>query len=155
MDVVLNQELMISIPEGFHVMSEEELSKLNHYGQIPNWCVSDPDRHIILSVSWKKSGFASLLLNTVEVAKKMEGEIHRLLSSYGYELKGYITANLGGVSADGFRCSYIAQDVPMIGESLSAKKGKVFYYIHGYLREELQEESLRTLEEIFRTCHWQ
>ncbi len=155
MDVVLNQELMISIPEGFHVMSEEELSRLNHYGQIPNWCVSDPDRHIILSVSWKKSGFASFLLNTAEVAKKMEGEIHRLLSSYGYELKGYITENLGGVSADGFRYSYIAQDVLMIGESLSAKKGKVFYYIHGYLREELQEESLRTLEEIFRTFHWQ
>ncbi|MBQ1467757.1 MAG: hypothetical protein IIZ27_04700 [Solobacterium sp.] len=155
MDEVLNQELMISVPEGFHVMSEEELSKLNHYGQIPNWCVSDPDRHIILSVSWKKSGFASLLLNTAEVAKKMEGEIHRLLASYGYTLKEFISEDIGGISADGFRYSYTAQNVPMIGESLSVKKGKVFYYIHGYLREELQEESLRTLEEIFRTCHWQ
>ncbi len=155
MSEVLNQELYMNIPEGFHVLSEEELSKLNHIDGAPIWCISDPDRHIMMSVSWKKSGFASLLVSSGEIIKKMEADICRAMGSYGYELKWFITEDLGGVQAEGFRYTYTAQNIPMMGETLSVKKGKTFYYIHCYLREELQEESLRTVEEILRTCRWQ
>ena len=67
--VVLNNEMQLSYPDGFHVMSEEELSKMTFYGEAPGWCISDPERHIDLSVSWKKTnGLFAKILNKIVVS---------------------------------------------------------------------------------------
>ena len=52
--VTWNDTLTISCPEGFHVMDEEERSRLNFYGEGECECLSDPDRHIIISIGWAR-----------------------------------------------------------------------------------------------------
>lgn len=41
-------ELNLVIPDGFHRMSDEELKKLNRVGGSgTDFCISDPERHIM------------------------------------------------------------------------------------------------------------
>ena len=128
--VVLNNEMQLSYPDGFHVTSEEELSKMTFYGEAPGWCISDPGRHIDLSVSWKKTnGLFAKILNTREIAK-----------------------NMG--RADGYLYAYEVQGTGMAGESLYLKNRNTFYYIHCYFRDALRDASLPVLDEIFGTVNW-
>ena len=152
--MLLNNELEITLPEGFRDMTPEEMAGLNVYKEAPGVSVKDPDRHIVISAAWKKSGLAALMLSAKEVAKKMESTLRGAMKPYGYVLDSFITENIGKETAEGFRYRYTAQNIRMVGETLSVKKGRTFYYIHCYLREELREESLQTLEEIFQSARW-
>ena len=151
---VLNQELKVTIPDGFHEMSEAEHGNLNLLKEAPDWCISDPDRHILLSVAWKKQSLASMLLSSGDVAENMEKSLRKPMAAYGYKLEGFLEESLDGTTASGFRYSYTAQGIGMTGESFSVKKGKTFYYIHCYLRSEFLEESLPVLKEIFASWKW-
>ena len=151
---LLNEELKLPVPDGFHMMDEAELGKYKTLQAAPSWCITDPERHIIVSVAWKKSGLGALLLTSGEVAKKMEARLRKPMSPYGYRLQGFITETVGGVEAEGFRYSYTAQNIEMTGESFSLKKGKTFYYIHCYYRTERKDESSAVLQSIFHSSEW-
>ena len=151
---VLNQELKVVIPDGFHEMDEAERGKLNLYREAPDWCISDPARHIVLSVAWKRQSLASLLLSSREIADKMEKSIRKPMEPYGYKLEAFLQESFHGTPADGFRYSYTAQGIGMTGESFSVKHGKTFYYIHSYVRSALLEESLSVLRELYNFWEW-
>lgn len=51
----LNNEMNLQYPDGFKIMSEEELRKHKFYEEAPGFCINDPDRHIVLSVSWRQA----------------------------------------------------------------------------------------------------
>ena len=42
----------------------------------------------------------------------------------------------------------------MACEALTLKKGKQFYYLYCYMRQELLEESLQTLQQILGSAAW-
>ena len=49
--MLLNNELEISLPEGFRDMTAEELAGLNVYKEAPGVSVKDPDRHIVITAA--------------------------------------------------------------------------------------------------------
>ncbi len=151
----LNNELVLACPEGFRELTAEELGRYRYYKELPSWCVRDEDRHIMLSVSWVRSfGPFAAITRSEDVAKNMEKKIRKLMAQSDYRLDAFIRRDLGGKNADGFRYEYSAQDTEMTGETFSVRNGRMFYYIYYYARTELQEESGRILDEIFRTAEW-
>lgn len=151
----LNNELDITFPEGFHVMDKEEMEKHKYVGEAPGWCITDPERHIVVSVSWKKiNGLAARLLNTKDIAKRMETGIRAAMSQYGYKFEEFISLKPGGKNADGYRYSYTVQETGMSGQSLCIKNGSTFYYVHCYYRTLLKEESLALLDGIMNSFSW-
>ena len=154
MEAVLNSEWKVTVPEGFRVMDDAERGALNTIGAAPQWGARDPDRHMVISAAWKKSGFASLLLSSQEVAKKMEAAVRGPMQAYGYRLEGFLSEDAGGVKADGYRYTYTADDIGMTGESYSIKKGKNFYYLHTYYRTELAAESAAAVKELIGSSEW-
>ena len=153
-NVALNNNLTVTVPDGFHIMDAAEKKKLRFLGNAPTLCISDPVRHIIVSLSWKKNFLASVMLNPGEIVKQMESKLQQPMSEYGYKLREFFQEDLGGLPAAGFLYSYTAQDVGMTGESLCAKKGTAFYYIHCYLRQESEAESLSALKDFFKSFRW-
>ena len=83
MKLILNDELQLQYPEGFHVLSEEERSKLNT-SETGEWVgLSNPDLHILISLGWKKvNGFALMMLSEKDLAGKMEKEEYHILLSF-------------------------------------------------------------------------
>lgn len=153
---LLNEELLFSYQDGFREMGEEEIAKLSTDGNPPQFAVTDPDRHMIVTVGFKSiPGFSAMMLNEKELAKKMEPQIAKPMKPFGYQLEGFVTEQVGTKTAEGFRYSYTAQDVEMCGESLAAKQDKNLYYIHCYYRNALKEDSLAVLEEMLKNSSWQ
>ena len=98
--------------------------------------------------------FVAMLVGSAEVSRNMEAKVRKPMSKFGYKLEEFITREVGGKTADGYRYTYNVKGTGMIGESLSVKAGSNFYYIHSYFREELRQESLKVLDEIFGNVTW-
>lgn len=153
--VKLNNDLDLSYPDGFHVMTEEELKKHKYFEGAPGFCIEDPERHIILSVSWRQANpFVAMIAGTADIARNMEAKIRKPMKKFDYQTEGFMKRDIGGRTADGFRYTYKVQDIVMCGESLSARNGSNFYYIHSYYRDALREESLAVLDGIFGAAVW-
>ena len=153
-ETILNKELALTVPEGFTLMSKEEMAQnATSYGP-PKWAVKDPDRHMILSVAWKKSLFASLLVSARETAQNVEGRLHKMMEQMGYERRQFVTADIDGLESHGIRYSYDTPSTRMTAQTLVVKKGSTFYYVHCYMRDTLLDESLPVLDEVLKTMRW-
>ncbi len=154
--IILNNEMNLHLPEGFHVLSEEELRQYPAAEETPDWGASNPEQHILTVISWRKrNGFLSALAGLKELSKTMEDRMRKIMQPYGYQLESFVSRRIGGLEAEGFRYDYTAQETAMSAESLIAKKGKNFYYIHSYYHTALKEESLSTLENLFGSAGWE
>ncbi len=153
--VLLNNELNLTYPDSFHVMSKEELSGYNFYSEAPGWCINDPDRHIMVSISWKQvPGLFAKMLKVKDIAKTMEGQMAQVMKAFDYRLDEFISRTPGGKEAEGFRYEYTVQETGMTGVSLAVKVKNTFYYIHIYYRSALRDESIPVMEEILDAAAW-
>ena len=147
--MLLNNKLTIVCPDGFRQLSEAEIEKLNTPWPGSGTCLSDPERHMLLSFGWKKvNGLAAIILSTKDLAKNMEQDIAGMMKEYDFESAGYTERTICGKRAGGFRYSYTAQGVRMTAESLVLKSGKTLYYFHCYARKTSEAGNLAVWEKI-------
>ncbi len=146
-EYVLNDELKISFPEGFHEMDPEKRERLNFLEEGEGSCFTDPDRHILVSIGWKTiNGFASMMLNAEDIAGNTEKAFARAMASSGYCFVEKREKKAG--TLPGFRYEYTAQEIGMTGESYVLKHGKTVYYLHVYVRTQLLKESIEVTDAI-------
>ncbi len=140
--MILNNELKVTFPETFHVMNEEELKKLRFLAKGDGVVLSDPERHIRISVAWKKIGaFSGLVLTSGDVAKCMRRSIRKAMAAYRFRAEEPVRTELGGKRADGLTFEYEAENVQMVSESLVVKNRRTLYYFHFYTRAEEQSRN--------------
>ncbi len=150
--ISINREWKLSYPDGFHIMEDAERRRLNFIGGAGSVCLSDPERHIVVSAGEKQiNGFSALVLSGKDLAKNMEKQINKPMEPYGYHLEGFFTRQVGGKSAEGFRYTYMAQGIDMLGESYVVKNGKQLLYLHLYARDAQRDESLAVWNEMLRS----
>lgn len=153
--MLLNNELNLSYPESFHIMDQEERSRLQFMTKGAGECIADPERHMILSVGWQTLGLMpSLLLKTEDIAKKMCDSIRRSMEPYGYKNEALLSRNLDGSPAQGIRYQYAASEIEMTGESYVVKHKRTLYYFHCYSRTALEEENAGILDGILDSIRW-
>ena len=112
--VILNDELKLAYPEGFHVLSAEEMDRMQFLEKGAGICLSDPERHILISVGWKRPGvLAGLMLNAGDLAKNSEKTIRKAMQNMGYRCRGFEKRQIAGNRAEGFGYEYSAQGVEM------------------------------------------
>ena len=152
--ITLNKELTLTFPDGFHVMDDEERSRLQFFASGAGECLSDPEKHIIVSAAWAFGGLASLLLNASDLAKGAESRISKPMAAYGYVLDGFPERQIGGVRACAYRYHYTVDSIGMNGETWVLKNRRTIYYLHFYYRAALAQESLPVVEEILGSARW-
>ena len=54
MRISIDNKLYMDCPEGFRQLTEEELQKMNLIAGGKGLCISDSERHIVISVTWTK-----------------------------------------------------------------------------------------------------
>ena len=98
--MILNNELKLPVPEGFHVMDEEEVSRLRLLEEGPFAGLSDPERHMMITVGWKRLGsLTALMVNAGDVARHTEKTIHRAMAQMGYHCEGFRERQIAGAGA--------------------------------------------------------
>ena len=151
-----NDKLILSYPDGFHVMDDTEKSDMRFYNGSSGTCLSDPERHILVSIGWNPiKGLSALLIRAEDAAKKMETGIRKPMQQYDYRLIGFVSKEIGNEKAEGFSYEYETQGIPMYGESYVVRHDGVLYYLNCYLRKELANESLEVWNAILSSAEWQ
>ena len=153
--LTINQ-LNLAVPEGFDVLTAEELKNLNPLKEGDGGgAIRNSEKHIVVSAAWKKhGGLVSLLVSQDEGIEALEKQLAKALKPYGYVRDEFKKETVGAKEADAVVYHYEAQSVPMCAESIMVKDGGIYYYIHCYYRSELAEESRKVLEEIFKDSSW-
>ncbi len=147
--LLLNNELLLPCPDGFHPLDEEERAALPQLESGSGAVLSDPARHMLISVGWKQpNGFALLLLTDDEVAKRTEQTVRRAMQRFDYRAEGFLTRTIAGLPAKGFRYGYTAQGVEMCAETCILRRKKTLYYFHCYARAARREESFALWESV-------
>ena len=148
-EVLLNDKYRLQYPDGFHIMDEEESSRLNLLEGGSFIGLTDPGRHMIITVGWRKTGgFLSVMLKTKDLAAKMEKTIGQAMKPLGFRSEGHLDRIIAGNRAEGFSYTYQAQDTAMLGQSCVLKADKTVFYFHLYTREALREENLPVWNKI-------
>lgn len=151
----LNGELEITCPEGFREMDASERAGLQFLEDRPGVCLNDAQRHMIVTVGWKKPNLLlRLLLNGKDIAKGMEANIWKAMRPYGYRLEGYTLRRPGDREAHGVRFTYTAQGVDMYSESCVVKYHDTLYYFNLYTRTERKAENLGVWEQLLNSAVW-
>ena len=72
-NVVLNDMMNLTIPEGFTEITAEEVQKMTLCkGPAPMWNIINRDEHMLITASWFKSGWiVSHLFNAKDMVKSI------------------------------------------------------------------------------------
>lgn len=148
----LEDKLFLEYPEGFHELDEDERKPLTFLEEGPCLCLSDPGKHILISIGWKQlNGFLSMMLKTSEIAGNMAKQIKAGMQPYGCRQLGNVTRTIAGYKAEGIDYEYKAEGIDMLGESLALKLDKDLYYFNLYTRQEFAADSMMEFENILGT----
>ena len=156
----INDSLTLTFPDGFARMSADEKRGMTTLGSGPWEGFRDPERHMIVTVGWKRINlFSALLLSGKDLAKNAEKQVCRSMKPFGYRSAEFSEARIGGASgeperASGFRYAYDAQGVGMRGEACVVKRGRDVIFFHVYYRDALSAESVPVWEKILSSARF-
>ena len=149
MRISIENRLYMDCPEGFRQLTEEELKDMNIAPGGKVMCISDPIRHIVITVAWTQvSGLSSWLLGRREVSWNMSRQIEKKMKKFSYYWLDDVKRTIDGQLARGVDYDYVINGINMTGESLAIKSDENLYYFHMYARKIRREESLKVFNEI-------
>ena len=127
----INGAVEVEVPDGFYVMSAEELRQVYQSDDPNRWGIWDKERHIMMTVIWKAySGLAGLFLSDLKaVCKKNEQLSSKGYAGHGYRCDGFFSLSVDGQPAEGYRFSYRVEDVEQSAETILFRHGKTIYSV--------------------------
>ena len=146
----VNDSLEVSQPEGFRIMSHEELCQAYAFDYDCMWGMRDEERHVILAVFWKVSNkLVSSLASAKLVAEQAEKGLRRRYKKMGYHSDGLFETEVAGRKAWGFRYGHApAGAAEQTCETVVVKDGTCCYTIMYHTRAECAQENRALYEEI-------
>ena len=147
---IINNEVNLTYPDGFDLMGEEELIR---YFRTPadRWGVYNADKHIILSVNWKKAGFKYLFTDAESYIIEVEAFLHRNLLNYqrvtDYKMK------IGKKKAYAIRFEYRVKDAALVQvcDLVAFKYKKHFYSVYYVTRKVNASANLPAFQEVLNS----
>ena len=147
--VVANGEVLISCPEGFMALGEAELDALYLDENHDRVGISDKERHITVCLFWHRSNpILSKLANAKDVCVSTEKRLRNRMSKHGYVFESFFERSVCGQEGQGFRHTYVLQDIEYTSEIIVFKKGNVCYTLYTYARTENMEGCRPVLDGI-------
>lgn len=127
----VNGTVEFEVPDGFSVMSAEELRQAYRNEDPNRWGIRDEERHIIVTVMWKAyTGLLGLFLSDLKaVCKKNEQLSSKGYAGHGYRCGGFFSLSVDGQPAEGYRFSYRVGDVEQSAETILIRQGRTIYSV--------------------------
>ena len=134
--VLINNELNLTLPDGFTRIGEEEVRK-NYSSATENiWGAKNPDAHRSIFVLWKKvNRLLAAIADPGASVKKTESDMKKLLESKSYRLDGFFTKDLKIGEVHGFSYEYKTEDVTQCATTAVLKHKGNIYTVNFYSRK--------------------
>lgn len=154
--MMINNTIRVALPPEFHEMDPEEKKKV-YAGPavIPEWCVRDPERHMLFSASWKQmNGILAMMACSMDGAKGLEKRMRIALRDRNYRPGEYIREELGGKKAFGFTFRYQGKEGELLNQTMMVRNGECIYYLTSQIRTDQENESKAIINEIWQSISW-
>ena len=151
---VINGELTVSFPDGFHEMDATEQKKV-FLGDAPNrWAIWDTQAHIILCITWHVSGkLLSKLASERDVLERTRKQVRKSYKTNPYrEYEGFST-QVCGQRACGFAFDHVIEGVSQGAEIIVFKHGTSCYTVSYFSRKENESANHVVFEGILNSMH--
>lgn len=146
---VINGELKVTYPDNFKEMSQEEIERKTGTAYPDKWVISDEEKHMSISIIWKKSGaILSALANAKDISKANASKLKNTLKNNDYELEESFETEVCGIKTYGLRYSYTAKGKRQQGQAVVLKNKRVCYTISFYIRKENEAELAPVFEQF-------
>lgn len=153
--ILLNNELKVSVPETFHILTQAERESMASMDQPPSWCIKDMNRHLTMAAFWRDaSRIALFFVNEQDVIRQVEQAIAKPLQVYGYHLEEWLTQKIGDRTAAGYRYTYTVNEEHMTACSFVIKGRKTLYYFHVYSWPEMEKENRKIWQDLLEQAVW-
>ncbi len=154
--MMINNEIRIALPAEFHLMDPEEKSRIYAMSAVaPEWCVHDPERHMIFSASWKRmNSILAMMACSMDGAKGLEKRMRIALRDRDYRFGEYISMKLGEKKAFGFTFRCRGKDGELLNRTMMVRDGGCIYYLTSQVRSDRENESKAVMDEIWRSLSW-
>ncbi|MCR5067931.1 MAG: hypothetical protein K6A14_07715 [Erysipelotrichaceae bacterium] len=153
--ILLNGALELTSPDGFRRLNEEEIKKFNFANEMPGCVLQNEERHVIISLAWRKvNALLSKLFSVKELAGRMADYIADADKDYGHKRGDSFAGTVAGEKAAGFNYSYTVEEVGMDARVIITRHRGHFYYMYFYFRSANREESLKLIEQIVSSMQW-
>ena len=148
MQEIINNELKVTVPEGFEVLSAEALNNIYLDNNTTRWGMTDKNRHFTGTVFYHVTNLLlAAIASTKDVANNTRMQLAKKLSTYNYVQGDSFQMKICGQDAHGFNYEYVNHNIPTEGTVVVFKRGKSFYTVYWYSRKENVTES----REVFRS----
>ena len=158
-NVVLNEKMNLTIPEGFTEITAEEVKEMTLCkGPAPLWNIINKDEHMLITASWFKSGWIiSHLFNAKDMTKSILNKYKSGMkekSRFGGTYSEITETTLDGNKAYTYSCKYRAMTregelVDMIRETVVVKIKDVFYIFQSVCRDATKVQGIRSFHEVY------
>ncbi|MBQ6383147.1 MAG: hypothetical protein IJJ42_06095 [Clostridia bacterium] len=153
---MINNTIRVVLAPEFHEMDPEEKKKV-YAGSavIPEWCVRDPERHMLFSASWKQmNGILAMMACSMDGAKGLEKRMRMALRDRNYRPGEYIREELGGKKVFGFTFRYQGKEGELLSRTVMVRDGGCIYYLTSQIRAEDEKEAEAVMDEIWGSLSW-
>ena len=152
----INDEIRITLPEEFHLMDPEEKKRIYAMSAVtPEWSARDAQRHMLISVSWKRTNavLASMACS-MDGAKGYEKRVRVVLRERNYRFGEYLKEELGEKTAFGFTFRYQGNEGELLNRTMMVRSGGCIYYLTSQIRADGEDESKAVMDGIWRSISW-
>jgi hypothetical protein len=152
----INGTFTLQIPDGFEVLTEEDLRKMYRNAGDPfQWGVRDTANHVIITALWKQyPALLSWALDLKAVVKKNEQLTGQAHAAYGYRFLEFFSMQAGDEEAEGYRFCYDKEGVTQACSNFLVKEGRTIYAFICVGREENMATDRETFRRIMETLKY-
>ena len=145
----INHDLNLMVPDGYRVMSAEEMKAMFLDDNPNRWAMRNEAMHHTVAVFYHKSNpFLSMLADAKSIAESTELRLAEGLLSHQYRKGESFPLTVCGQKAYGFTYRYINHDVPTDGTVIVFKHGNICYTVYGYSAQEYTDANRPVFESI-------
>ena len=135
---VINNQLQITVPDGFRILTKEEMKAMYLDDNPDRWGMRNDEMHHTVAV----------LADAKGIAESTQMKLSAGLSAYQYQKGKFFPAMVSGKDAYGFTYRYVNHGVPTDGTVLVFKNKNICYTVYDYSAEDFTEANRSVFEEI-------
>ena len=146
---IINEEVLLSYPDGFEEMDREQLKEAFLDDNPNRWGIKDEKRHMMITVLWNRTNMISAMITgPAAVAHSAERKMRTSLNKSSYKCGGFERKKISGRNANGFTYEYVLEGAAQIGEVLVFQNVNCFYMLYAYALKKNQKAARVVIDAI-------
>ena len=152
----INEVFTLQIPEGFEVLTEEDLRKMyRNVGDPFQWGVRDTENHVIITALWKQyPALLSWTLDLKAIVKKNEQLTGKVHAEHGYRFLEFFSTQCGDEKAEGYRFCYDREGMTLVCSNYLIRDGRTIYAFMCVGRKENMDADRETFSRIMESLEY-